>query len=197
MQSYFMSENIDDLLTAYNLGELEKVKSDFFCQTRDVFRARHDRWFNILQKEIGVSKAGLILTIIGEVGNNSYDHNLGHWQTLPGLCFYQEKGFALLFDCGRGIEASLSGAGFKFENEKSYLNAALTQRITGRAPERRGNGLKVSLEAVESLDISFYIRSGQSEYNNQKMNHPYCKKASLFTNKGVLMMLDFRNLYEN
>ena len=192
-----MSENIDHLLTAYNLGELEKVKSDFRCETRDVFRARHDRWFNQLEKEIGVSKAALILTVIGEVGNNCYDHNLGHWNDLPGLCFYQEKGFALLFDCGRGIEASLSSAGFKFDSEKSYLMAALTQRITGRAPERRGNGLKVSLEAVESLGIGFYIRSGQSEYKNQKMNHPYCEKVSSFASKGVLMMLDFRNLYEN
>ena len=150
-----MSENIDLLLSAYNLGQLEKVPSEFFCQTRDVFRARHDRWFNILQREIGVAKSGLILTIIGEVGNNSYDHNLGHWQNLPGLCFYPEKGTVLLFDCGRGIEASLSGAGFKFENEQSYLKAALTQRITGRAPEKRGNGLKVSLQAVKDLNIDF------------------------------------------
>lgn len=197
MSSSHTSSHIDFLLNAYNLGKIESVPSEFFCKTRDVFRARHDRWFNQLQREVGVEKAGLILTIIGEVGNNSFDHNLGHWQDMPGLCFYTEQGFVLLFDCGRGIEASLAGAGFVFENENSYLTAALTQRITGRAPERRGNGLKVSLEAVKVLDVGFCIRSGQSSYANQKMNHPYCEKLLPLSNKGVLMMLDFRNFYEN
>lgn len=185
---------LQHLIDIYNTGDISDIDSSLYCATRDVFRARHDKWYTTLSEKIGIPKAAQLLTIVGEVGNNSYDHNLGHWQSSPGLCFYSEHKSVLLFDQGRGIKSSLSGAGHLFENESEYLKAALTQRITGRAPERRGNGLKVSLKIAESLNISFYIRSGLSFYHNQYFKNKSNLDFSKCNNKGVLVLINFENI---
>ncbi len=189
-----MQEEIKSLLLCYQKGAIEQVFSDYYCSTRDVFRARHDRWFNHLLKVMPIEKAAKLLTIVGEVGNNSFDHNLGHWQNAPGLCFYPQKDFVILFDCGRGIQASLKDAGFKFETDDDFFNAALTQRITGRAPERRGNGLKVSLAAVSELNIGFFIQSGDSYFANDKIPAEITDELKKYSNQGVIAYIYFGNL---
>lgn len=186
---------LKELIETYCHSDIGQVPGDYYCATRDVFRARHDKWFNQQTKNIGVVKAAQLLTIIGEVGNNSFDHNLGHWQNSPGLCFYTEQGVILLYDQGRGIEKSLSAGGHKFASSAEYLSAALTQRITGRAPERRGNGLKVSLRMVEELKIDFYIRSKEDFYcTTLNFNKNLIHGLGKCNNTGVLVLIDFGKL---
>lgn len=185
---------LQQLLNIYCSGDISKIPSDYYCATRDVFRARYDKWFITESKRIGIEKAAQLLTIIGEVGNNSYDHNLGHWQNSPGLCFYFKQEYILLYDQGRGIEESLSSAGHSFSSSAQYLDAALTQRITGRAPERRGNGLKVSLNMVNALKIDFYIRSKQDSYQTSHFNKDLSFGLEKCNNPGVLVLIDCGSL---
>jgi hypothetical protein len=116
-------------------------------ETRDVFEARAQRIFPFLLKN-GFSNqdASLIYSIIGEVGNNTFDHNLGYWSDQPGCYFsyeFDKKGlnFAIA-DHGRGILASLKRVVDSLENDQQAVETAFNQIVSGRAPEQRGNGLK-------------------------------------------------------
>ena len=84
-------------------ASLEK-NSDYFCISRDIFQSRLDSF--ILKTNKYLESA-----LIGEVGNNTFDHN---WKFLEGkmrgayfnLSFYNK--YIVLADYGRGIKESLS-----------------------------------------------------------------------------------------
>jgi hypothetical protein len=89
--------------------------SSQYCQTRDVFEGRL-AWLLVYAGRVGLPEAdaALLTAVAGEIGNNSFDHNLGHWRDQPG-CY-----FAFAFDApalwvwiadrGRGVLASLRNA---------------------------------------------------------------------------------------
>lgn len=191
---FFVLQQLIPFIEAYSSADTSKVESAFLCLNRAEFAARNYRWFNNIKIKIGEEQAAKLLSIIGEIGNNCYDHNLGHWQNQPGLCFYNESGLVLIFDNGQGIQSSLTAGGHKFQNENDFLNAALTQRITGRAPENRGNGLKLVLKFVNELDIQFFTQSGSACYYTDLFDLPTVKYLKLKYNAGVISILDFRNL---
>jgi hypothetical protein len=83
-----------------------------YCPTRDVFEGRLARFFTDAGNAgLPESDAALLTAAAGEIGNNSFDHNLGHWRDQPG-CYF---GFASdapeplvwIADRGRGVLASL------------------------------------------------------------------------------------------
>lgn len=189
-----ISKILAPYIQAYTQAKTENIEADFICESRDVFRARSERWFRSLIPVVGVDKSAQLLTIVGEIGNNCYDHNLGRWQDRPGLCFFYVPGLALIFDNGQGIYASLSLAGYKFESEKAFLNAALTERITGRKPESRGNGLKLVMKYVNELQIEFATQTGDAMYCTQGFDSGTLKLLALSHNLGVISIIDFRNL---
>jgi len=50
----------------------------YYCKTRDVFQARLETFQSELLKDKNNTYASLISAIAGEIGNNSFDHNLGN-----------------------------------------------------------------------------------------------------------------------
>ena len=62
---------------------------EYYCETRDLFQARLDKMTNLLlqNKQFPESETYLISALAGEMGNNSFDHNLGNWPDLPGVLF--------------------------------------------------------------------------------------------------------------
>jgi hypothetical protein len=118
-----------------------------YCRTRDVFEARLARLL-VDADGIGLPEAdaALLTAVAGEIGNNSFDHNLGHWQDQPG-CYF---GFAFdapalqvwIADRGRGVLASLQNVVPGLTDHQQALAMAFERIISGRHPERRGNGLK-------------------------------------------------------
>ena len=63
------------------------VQSEYYCKTRDVFQNRTEKMLTDLLKKPSISEdqAYIISAIIGEIGNNSFDHNVGNWPDKMGI----------------------------------------------------------------------------------------------------------------
>lgn len=124
------------------------------CVTRDQFQARLETMHRTVHKQgVGDETVALLTAILGELGNNCFDHNLGQWQDAPGCWFaYYTTGNAALqaviADRGQGIRASLQRVDASLTTDQAALDAAFQRRISGRAPEQRGNGLKFVRQVV-------------------------------------------------
>jgi hypothetical protein len=137
-----------DWLSAARLEE----SPDPVCTTRDVLTARLPR----LKQVAGISEGELALLIatVGEIGNNSFDHNLGLWRDVPG-CWLEEqtsggKLWLCVADRGQGILRSLARVLPELADDQAALEVAFNEQSSGRAPEPRGNGLKFVKETVTS-----------------------------------------------
>jgi hypothetical protein len=121
--------------------------SEQYCETRDAFDGRLGR---LLRAATGAGlaqdDAQLLTAVAGELGSNAYDHNLGHWRDQPGCCFgdeASERGILVwVADRGRGVLASLVRVAPYLATHQQALELAFEKVISGRQPERRGNGLK-------------------------------------------------------
>lgn len=121
--------------------------------TRDIFQAYLDGLFQQLQDS-------LLIAVFGELGNNAFDHNLGKWRDLSGLYFYASDQVYCFGDRGQGIYSSLLRVLPTLDSDLAAVKAAFTQKISGRSPENRGNGLKFVSAAVQSNPWRLYFQSG-------------------------------------
>lgn len=145
--------------------------SDFYCPDISVFQARLTRLENELGAVKRISKIfPLISAITGEIGNNSFDHNLGNWPDVPGIFFAYNtgKGAIVLADRGRGILATLRNVKPGLANHRDALHTAFTEVISGRSPEYRGNGLKFVRDVVSTNPISLFFQTGDARLKIQK-----------------------------
>jgi len=127
-----------------------------FSMTRDVFAAR-------LQSYILETGMYLEAAIIGEIGNNTFDHNFGFNSAFPKGAYwnsvYMQK-YTVLADYGRGIRQSLSQVLPSIASDAEAVETAFVKRISGRAPEQRGNGLKFVSEAIQQNAWYLFFQSG-------------------------------------
>lgn len=142
---------------------------EYLCPFRDVFQARLDKMYSaILKKRQDASEAALITALLGEIGNNCFDHNLGQWHDIPG-CWFDYKTdsaalWAIIADRGRGIYNSLKTICPEITGDQQALETAYTKVVSGRYPEKRGNGLKfVSAIMNHSQPRGLFCRSGSGE----------------------------------
>ncbi len=140
-----------------------KIESAYYCETRDVFQARLDRMAIVFDRDY------LITAIAGEIGNNSFDHNVGNWPDMPGVFFAYDEEIVVLADRGQGVFATLKKVKPELLNDTEALKTAFTERLSGRFPERRGNGLKFVRESVskQHLRLSFFSGTAQAELNEK------------------------------
>jgi hypothetical protein len=103
-----------------------------------------------------------IVAAAGEIGNNSFDHNLGNWPDVPGIFFAydEEKRQIVLADRGQGILKTLKRVKPEIESEREALVVAFTEIISGRAPEGRGNGLKFVRKVAPQVGMALSFQSG-------------------------------------
>ncbi len=142
------------------------IPNKLFCQDSSMFEARLIKLGSSLQLISGLDQIfSLIVSAAGEIGNNSFDHNLGKWPDVTGVFFgYNiEKREIVLADRGLGILNTLKYAVPDLETHQEALNIAFTQFISGRAPENRGNGLKYVHKIVVENPISLVFVSGDAE----------------------------------
>lgn len=139
------------------------VPEDIYCQTRDVFGARLQSLMKHLEKKIG-NDAYLVSAITGEIGNNSFDHNLGNWPDSPGIYFAHDEfsKTVVLADRGRGILATIRNVKPDTRDDKDALLVAFTKVISGRSPEQRGNGLKFVTRVLRENRWTLVFRSGHA-----------------------------------
>ena len=107
----------------------------FYCATSDRFKARHERMANeIVQNDSWQQIASLISSATGEIGNNSFDHNLGNWPDIPGIFFtYSIRNRkVVLADRGQGILTTLKRVRPELLNSGEAMKMAFTEIISGR-----------------------------------------------------------------
>ncbi|MFH1896367.1 MAG: helix-turn-helix domain-containing protein, partial [bacterium] len=143
------------------LGAPNEPESKYYCPTSVDFKGRLSKLQQELEKEKELKKQySLIVAVAGEIGNNSFDHNLGNWPDIPGAFFAHNinKRQLALADRGRGVLKTIKNIKPEVKNYEEALKTAFTEVISGRSPEARGNGLKFVLEiAINSpMKIEFY-----------------------------------------
>jgi len=175
---YYRKDNIDEfiksnskdlfiLAKSWAASESEiKLPSIFYCQDISVFQARLSR----LERDLGEIQRlkkmyPLISAITGEIGNNSFDHNLGNWPDTLGIFFAYDlsKGKVILADRGQGILTTLKRVKPELSTHQDALRVAFTEIISGRAPEYRGNGLKFVRNVIAANQISLFFQTGDAQ----------------------------------
>lgn len=143
-----------------------ELPSMFYCANSAVFQARLSKLELILMNQPGFEKLfSVIIAIAGEIGNNSFDHNLGKWPDTPGIFFGYDmvKKQIVLSDRGLGILDTLRQVRPTLKNHTEALLVAFTEILSGRSPEKRGNGLKFVREVVTAQPIDLFFQSGDAE----------------------------------
>ncbi|OFZ78722.1 MAG: hypothetical protein A2583_08230 [Bdellovibrionales bacterium RIFOXYD1_FULL_53_11] len=121
--------------------------TDCISGTRDVFQARLERTFrDVLKSGMSGAEAALLVSVTGEIGNNAFDHNIGQWQDQSGCWFEMNKAKngveIIIADRGRGFLESLKRVQTDLTTDQAAIEIAFEKIISGRSPEKRGNGLK-------------------------------------------------------
>ena len=70
------------------------------------------------------------------------------------------KRVIVLADRGRGVRTTLQQIRPELSDDMEALRVAFTEVLSGRSPEKRGNGLKVVRSIAESSSIGLLFRSG-------------------------------------
>ncbi len=145
-------------------GDNRLPAPDALCPTRDVFQARHDRLLNELKNNFDENLAFLLAAIAGEIGNNSFDHNLGNWRDALGVLFVADlnERQIILADRGQGVLSSIRRVRPRTVDHAAALRAAFTEILSGRYPERRGNGLKFVARNIQNSNLSLKFYSGDA-----------------------------------
>ncbi|MEQ1664517.1 MAG: hypothetical protein ABL927_03985 [Bdellovibrionales bacterium] len=179
------------LIKYYQTGEVEKLDQFVYSENRGQNLARLSGWYKFCTRN-GLDEPALsrFIATIGEITNNCFDHNLGHWQDLPGcaVSWFSENGEITfgIADRGRGIVSSLRAAiGEELANSE-ILKLAFEKVISGRSPEKRGNGLKfVRAQILSSPKNSLICFSNGSLY---KLGQPVALNI-LNQNFGTLIII--------
>jgi len=147
----------------------DKIEDKYYCETRDVFQARLDRMTNDLLKPGALKEDDvyIITAIAGEIGNNSFDHNIGLWVGIKGVFFgyffKNEELKIVLADAGQGVYNTLKKVKPEIRNNREALRVAFNERISGRAPESRGNGLKFVKINIKDRGMNLRFISGNAK----------------------------------
>lgn len=171
-----------------------EIPAKFYCPSRAVFEARLLKMMEELSKVEDLKNIfPLISAIAGEIGNNSFDHNLGNWPDESGVFFgYDINGRKVaLADRGIGILASLQRVRPSLKTHESALTTAFTEVITGRAPEDRGNGLKFVKNVAIDNSFGIIFQTGDTELIIGKQENGFHIKHSSENFHGCLSLLTF------
>ena len=169
---YYRREDIDVFLNdlfrlAKDWAVSEKeIPEQYYCQNSGVFQARITKMETLMIENKDANKLFSLLTsIAGEIGNNSYDHNIGQWPDIPGIFFGYDlnKKQIVLADRGVGILETLKKVKSELKNHKEALETAFTEVISGREPEARGNGLKYVRNVILKNPISLVFQTGDAK----------------------------------
>jgi len=171
-------KNIEKVASGWvtgNKNNIKEIGKIYHCPTRDIFQARLDKMLDgLLKSPIPENDAYIFSAIAGEIGNNSFDHNLGSWPDIMGIFFCyvigEGKIKAVLADRGQGILKTLKVVKPDLQTDREALKVAFTEKISGRAPENRGNGLKFVRENIQNRKMRLIFSSGNAKIElNDKM----------------------------
>ena len=200
-RKYFRSQLEIFLNDLYKLAKNWVTKGtefdpNFYCSNSAVFQARLTRMQEMIAEVKGLSVAyPLVVAVAGEIGNNSFDHNLGNWPDTPGIFFGYDfnKKIIALADRGLGVLATLKRVKPELNTHAEALKVAFTEIISGRSPESRGNGLKFVRKIVSENKIGLLFQTGDAELILQKDSDILDIRKSSESFRGCLALLTFPN----
>lgn len=168
--------------------------SRFYCATSSIFNARLAGMEQKLMKKPGFEKLySLIILIAGEIGDNSFAHNLGKWPDTPGIFFGYDlnKKEIVLADRGLGILETLRHIRPELNNHVNAVRVAFTEFVSGRAPEKRGNGLKLVREVALANPIDLFYTSGDAEVKMKSPDKKFNVTRGQLVIRGCLAKINF------
>lgn len=166
----------------------------FYCSTSSAFNARLTKMEHMLIQKPGFEKLySLIVLVAGEIGDNSFAHNLGKWPDTPGIFFGYDlaKGIVVLADRGLGILETLRRVRPELLSHVAAVEVAFTEFISGRAPEKRGNGLKLVREVVLEQPINLFFTSGDAEVRMKGPDKTFHVTRGQSIVRGCLAKIEF------
>jgi excisionase family DNA binding protein len=143
-----------------------EFSKDYYCQESSVFLPRIAKMTGLMiQNKEAKNLFSQLGSVAGEIGNNSYDHNIGQWPDTPGIFFGYDlnKKQIVLADRGVGILETLKRVRPELKNHKEALEVAFTEMVSGRKPESRGNGLKYVRKIVSENPINLIFQTGDAK----------------------------------
>lgn len=171
-----------------------EIPSMFYCANSAVFQVR------LVKMQDALTRSGLlenllplVVSIAGEIGNNSFDHNIGKWPDVPGVFFGYDvvKKQVVLADRGLGILSTLGRVRPELKTHTDALRVAFTEVVSGRAPEERGNGLKFVRRVVAENPVSLFFRSGDAELRLKKDNNELFITRSQINDRGCFAVIEY------
>lgn len=166
----------------------------FLCPTSAVFQGRLTKMESALLQRPGFEKLySLIVAITGELGDNSFAHNLGKWPDTQGIFFGYDisKGVIVVADRGLGILETLRQIRPELPNHTEALKVAFTEFISGRAPEQRGNGLKYVRRVVTENPFTLFFATGDAELRIKDPDKQFSIVRSANSIHGCLAVINF------
>ena len=171
-----------------------EIPSKFYCSNSAAFQTKLTQMQDLLMGVVELSPIfPLLVAVAGEIGNNSFDHNLGNWPDTPGIFFAYDinKNTIVLADRGLGILTTLKRGKTELNNDEEALRVAFTEILSGRSPESRGNGLKFVRKIVSENPISLLFQIGDAELELAKDSDVLNIKTSSEPFRGCLALISF------
>lgn len=190
-------QKIDTIARNWIEAKLPEAPSpDRYCQTRDVFQARLEKLQSELSRLTGIEVVSLITAVAGEIGNNSFDHNLGNWPDIPGIFFsYSLRDRkVVLSDRGQGILTTLKRVRPELASSSEAIQVAFTETVSGRYPETRGNGLKFVRSIIVKHPFSLYFQTGDAELYLKQGDNELAIQQAKVPISGCFVTISFEGL---
>ena len=206
---FYVESEVDDFVKKEDIlsSNLFKIAQDwvsditpaepeepFYCSNSLVFQSRVMKFEKNLSQIVELKNIfPLISAIVGEIGNNSFDHNLGNWTDVPGIFFgYDlEKREVVLADRGQGILQTLKRVRPELDSDEQALRVAFSEIISGRAPEARGNGLKFVKNIVIGNDMKLLFKTGSARLDLKKADVNLDIKKEDEHVQGCIVLINF------
>lgn len=172
------------------------LPAELYCQNSAVFQSRLSKLQDNLGKVTNedIKKIfPLVVAVTGEIGDNSFAHNIGNWPDVPGIFFGFDiiKRQVVLADRGQGILKTLKRVRPELEDDMQALKVAFTEVVSGRAPEERGNGLKFVRAVVVKSLVGLYFQTGNAELDLEKDGSELHIKKTDSNFRGCIALITF------
>jgi len=171
-----------------------ELPKDFYCQDSSVFLARITKMTSLMMQNQNMKDLfSLLGSVAGEIGNNSYDHNIGKWPDVHGIFFGFDlnKKQIVLADRGVGILETLKRVRPGLKDHKGAVEVAFTEIVSGREPEARGNGLKYVRNVIAKNPINLQFQTGDAKVNLQSGNRDLNIETAKQSIRGCLALITY------
>lgn len=171
-----------------------EMPGKFYCSNSAIFQSTLTKMQDLLGSIRELNQMfPLVVAVSGEIGNNSFDHNLGNWPDISGIFFGYDvhKKVIVLADRGQGILTTLKRVRPGLNTDQEALRVAFTEVLSGRSPESRGNGLKFVRKVIAENPIGLLFQTGDAELILAKDSDKLDIRTSQESFRGCLASITF------